>query len=326
MLATPLVWALLVATASAVAAAATVSGGADEYVSPRCQLVRIGGRKKKGFGGWTFCEMRNHSTIFSVGIGNDVTFDVAVARQYAARVDCFDPTLKRLDFEALATPHALTPDERSLLTFYPFGLAATDDVLTFYRKPDRPSMATNLHQDESAGYNDKLSFPAPVLRFQTLMTMAGRTRVDILKVDIEGGEYGLFNAGAESWLGDLRLAPAQINVEFHDKLATHAHRLNASADAHRSGISSRSRSRSRATRAKQPPAQPAQQPSEPAPEEVGLEVAATPRDATKRVIGLLKSCGYTQRYVHPDNSWLMVRTGPPREACVRGAREEWVRI
>jgi FkbM family methyltransferase len=41
----------------------------------------------------------------------------------------------------------------------------------------------------------------------------GIERIDILKLDIEGAERDLFNAGAESWLGSV----GQIVIELHDR-------------------------------------------------------------------------------------------------------------
>ena len=247
-----------------------------KYMHSHCSLVRLGGRDKRGYGGWTFCEMRNDSVVFSVGVGKDVTFDVAAVRRYNARVDCFDPTLGRQDFETLISPFKLTSAERARISFYPFGLAAKDDVLTFYRNPARLTMATTVQQNKASGYKGKHAFLAPVLRLQTLMTMAERRRVEVLKVDIEGSEYELFSSSARRWLAHPRRAPDQINVEFHDRIVKNA------------------RSKS------------------------DISASANATGAARLAIDVLQSCGYSQRYVHPDNSWLMIRTGPPEPSCRDG--------
>jgi FkbM family methyltransferase len=46
-----------------------------------------------------------------------------------------------------------------------------------------------------------------------IMKTMGVDHIDLLKVDIEGGEYELFNSGAQAWLGSVR----QIVIELHDR-------------------------------------------------------------------------------------------------------------
>jgi hypothetical protein len=53
---------------------------------------------------------------------------------------------------------------------------------------------------------------APVYRLSTIMKTLGHSRVDLLKMDIEGAEYGV--------LADLlvsKIRPQQILVEFHHR-------------------------------------------------------------------------------------------------------------
>ena len=271
------------------AAAVPASAAASTYLSNKCRLLRLGGQKKGG--GWTFCEFPEHSVVFSIGIGGDASFDAAVVRRFNARVDSFDPALTRPTFEKLVEDFGLTPEQRGRLTFHPFGLAAADGIATLYRKLGQPAQAA---QDEAAG--SKLGqpaqatsvrtsaeiwaaevwahgeaagaserFAAPVVRLPTLMAMASRARVDVLKLDIEGGEYELFDAGALSWLAHEQTAPSQISVLFHDQIVA-----QKGGDA---------------------------------------------KEATRRVVALLKSCGYAQRHVRAvgavRHTYLMVRAGPP---------------
>ena len=249
---------------------------ANVYLRGDCPIARFGGRyaPPRDFGAWTFCPIANGSTIFSVGIGNDATFDTTVLRRFGARVSCFDPTLLHREFEELlldskrgANP-PLSPVERSLIRFFPFGLAANDDVLQFWRNPKYTVMASALRKSHKEG---QTSIMVPVLRMKTLMQVAGVKHVDVLKVDIEGSEYGLFShVGARAWLGDARFAPLQINVEFHGN--------NLDVPANRSK------------------------------NEYAAMLRATELNA-------LRSCGYMVRYQHSDDSWLMVRAGPPTQQC-----------
>tara|TARA_B110001452_G_scaffold90268_1_gene74224 strand:+ start:3017 stop:3742 length:726 start_codon:yes stop_codon:yes gene_type:complete len=191
-----------------------------------CPLARIGGRypPPRDFGAWSFCQFANNSEIFSVGIGNDATFDWSAARRYGARVSSFDPTISHKTYENLmvdpkvgAKPTPLTAEERSLLRFFPFGLAAVSDVLPFWRRTNYAVMASIR---PFAGKPHPPSLMAPVMTLPVLMALAGVHRVDILKVDIEGAEVGLFSdPAARAWLCDRR-APPQIGVEFHTRNST----------------------------------------------------------------------------------------------------------
>lgn len=199
---------------------------AGSILTADCPLARIGGRypPPRDFGAWSFCQFDNNSEIFSVGIGNDATFDWSVARHYGSRVSSFDPTITRSAFDHLmvdpkvgAKPTPLTEEERSLIRFFPFGLATVNDVLPFWRSPTYGAMAS-IH--EYPGKTRPPSLMAPVMTLPMLMALAGVHRVDILKVDIEGAEVGLFSDPvARAWLCDWR-APPQIGLEFHTTNAT----------------------------------------------------------------------------------------------------------
>ena len=278
-----------------VATAATV-------VNTSCPLVRYGGRYKppNDFGAWSFCPIRNGSIIFSVGIGNDATFDAVMVRQHHARVFCFDPSISQTLFEQLIAGERgaafrggppLSMEERAFIRFFPFGLAATDDVVEMWRDPNYKVMAYPFRLPGSKAEPD---LRVPLLRLQTLMHIAGVSRIDVLKVDIESGEYGLFSDfnSSRHWLGDERVAPSQINVEFHNnKSRTHSsHAMRAAYD--------------KLTLSQSLPI---------VKDPLGME------SAIQREVELhsLLTCGYVPRYRHTDDSWLFIKVGPPRGACAQ---------
>jgi hypothetical protein len=57
------------------------------------------------------------------------------------------------------------------------------------------------------------SSPVAGISMPELISLSGCERVSILKLDIEGAEKGLFETGAEEWLGLIDL----IIIELHDR-------------------------------------------------------------------------------------------------------------
>ena len=191
---------------------------AAEEVCPKVE--RFGGDPVTGYGAWTLCASVLHAdaTAFSVGIGPDASFDVDFVRRYeGAHVLCLDPTIDDAHFERAAARRNATASELSRLTFKPWGLGRNDDVLPFYhsRDPRVGSLTTNPHLK---GYQTSPTLRAPILRLQSLYKMGNVSAVDVLKVDIEGAEWLIFDAKNNELRSVLRHSPpGQIALEFHDR-------------------------------------------------------------------------------------------------------------
>ena len=132
------------------------------------------------YGGWSVSAMHTPRgcTVVSIGVGTDISFDLAMIQHFAATVDAFDPTPKSIDW--IARQH-LPPQFR----FHPLGLAHFDGEMTFrLARADHTSysseLASSTAADEARG---------PVRRLVTLAREAGLGAIDVLKIDIEGGEY-----------------------------------------------------------------------------------------------------------------------------------------
>jgi FkbM family methyltransferase len=187
-----------------------------------CTLTRYGGKEgaKNPYGAWTLCSeiLNRDSHVFSVGIGSDVSFDAAVIKRHGARVSCFDPTITREAFERIIKRNKLSAAQRSLATFYPFGLSESDDVLAFYHH-NSSKIASLVSTTGLPGYLKQPWLRAPVLRVQTLQFIANVSRIDVLKMDVEGAEWMMFRRRNKSLRAWLRCSPPrQIAIEFHDRM------------------------------------------------------------------------------------------------------------
>jgi FkbM family methyltransferase len=141
------------------------------------------------------------SIVYSVGVGDNVAWDLALIERFGVTVHAFDPTPACIGWVgAQSLPTAFR--------FHPVGVAARDGVARF-RIPRRGFNYLPARPDEAA------AVAAPVRRIATLMRELGHDRLDVLKLDIEGGEYEV--------LDDLlleELSVGQLLVEFHHNFPT----------------------------------------------------------------------------------------------------------
>ena len=146
-------------------------------------LERLG----SDYGGWyaPTHDLGPDSVVYSAGIGDDITFDKALIQRCACPVYGFDPTPTAIDFVARQfKDQSLTP----LFHFEPVGLWDSETTLQFFAPKTRGWVgsysALNLQ-----GTEERESISVPVKRLSTLMRENGHTRLDLLKMDIEGAEY-----------------------------------------------------------------------------------------------------------------------------------------
>jgi FkbM family methyltransferase len=154
--------------------------------------------------GWTVaCErLSSRSVVWCVGIGEDISFDLALLAAYGMPIEAFDPTPRSL---AWVRAQPLPADYR----VHPYGLADRDGEASF-RPPADPGHVS--HSMDPCAAADGTGVRGEVRRLGTLAAMLGQSRVDLLKMDIEGAEYGVIDD-----LALQPLLPRQLLVEFHHR-------------------------------------------------------------------------------------------------------------
>jgi FkbM family methyltransferase len=149
-------------------------------------------------------DVRMDAVVYSLGIGEDISFDLALISEFGVNVHAFDPTPKVKTWLASQTIPAQ-------LHFHEFGIADFDGEGVFYLPPRSDFISHSLVR---ARQYAKESIRVPMARLRTVMQRLGHDRIDILKMDVEGAEYGI--------LEDLvheRIPVRQILVEFHHRLS-----------------------------------------------------------------------------------------------------------
>lgn len=146
--------------------------------------------------------LNKHSVVYSIGVGNEISFDLSLIDHYGLTVHAFDPT-----------PRSVAWIQKQILprqfNFHPVGVADFDGVARFRPPPNPDYVSYSL----IGGSKDSItSVDAPVRRLGSLMADLGHSEIDLLKIDIEGAEYGVI----EDALGEC-IPANQILVEFHHR-------------------------------------------------------------------------------------------------------------
>jgi len=166
--------------------------------------------KTESIGGWTFSPLGldRSSVVFSLGVADDIRFDLGIIDRCSCDVHAFDPTPRWIDW--IKTQH--TPPQ---FHFHPCAVGDSDGTIRMYpRMPKGKKSSTMLTLvDEGAG--DGLAVDVAVKRISTIMSELGIQQIDILKMDIEAAEYevieDLLNSGIRVY---------QLLVEFHHRFKT----------------------------------------------------------------------------------------------------------
>ncbi|MCX7705337.1 MAG: FkbM family methyltransferase [bacterium] len=146
--------------------------------------------------------LTSRSIVYSAGIGDDISFDLDIIRYFGLTVYGFDPS-----------PSSIAWKEKYNLPFefrfFPYGISDHDGEILLYQSQDE-TVSFSIH---GRGRKDSfVPFEAPVMRLSSIMKELGHTRLDLLKLDIEGQEYAVIKDMIES-----EIKPVQLIVEFHHR-------------------------------------------------------------------------------------------------------------
>ncbi|MDX1517293.1 MAG: FkbM family methyltransferase [Woeseiaceae bacterium] len=162
-------------------------------------------------GGWCYHPdvLGSDSVVYSLGIGDNIDFDLALIARCGAAVHAFDPT--PTTYETLDAAE-LPPQ----FQFHPWAAAADDGVLTLYpRVRHNDKLSQTMYTLEPDPQSQAHGIDVPAYTVSTLMDKLGHAHVDLLKMDIEGAEYGVIDALLAS-----PHRPTQLLVEFHHRHKT----------------------------------------------------------------------------------------------------------
>jgi len=156
------------------------------------------------YGGWTYdtSNLSADSMVYSIGLGEDTSWDEGIMKKHGLQVWGFDPTPKSLKF--LESRQELRTDRFHLIAE---GLATTKHKATFTmpKNPDHVSM----REGDLSNLGDTVEVLVNTL--ENWMEANGQTHLDIVKMDIEGSEYDVM----EDWIARDFFPMDQLLVEWH---------------------------------------------------------------------------------------------------------------
>ncbi|MCL4300766.1 MAG: FkbM family methyltransferase [Anaerolineae bacterium] len=182
-----------------------------KYPKPSPTFYRLGSE----YGGWWIetVGLDENSRIVSAGIGEDITFDLALVERFGCHILALDPTPKAVAYVERVKPG-------SNFRFQACGLAEKDGNISLV-PPKNPNYASySLTQNPM--FSQIVSFPAKSLK--TVLAETGWTAFDLVKMDIEGSEYGVIDSIIRN-----QVSIKQLCIEFHDKIAAGMGRTTAAS-------------------------------------------------------------------------------------------------
>ena len=190
---------------------------------PLEKLLRLG----TNYGGWIIPSnslLNGDSICYLAGAGEDISFDCELVQRFGCKVRIIDPTPRAIEhFRQLSDSvlnwkrfpvnnsntnfYTLTREHLDHLTFLAKGIADRDTEMKFFfpKNPDHISCST-VNIQKTADF-----FKADCLRLSTMMKLLGDKNVDLLKLDIEGGEYAVIKD-----MMTLGVLPRILLVEFDE--------------------------------------------------------------------------------------------------------------
>jgi len=165
------------------------------YVTNQYRLENLG---HKGANWWVPTHVVSSNWIvYSAGVGEDISFDKALIKKYNCQVFAFDPTPKAI---AYVKVHPVKQ-----FKLIPIGLWKTDTILKFF-EPAEPSHVSHsiLNLQHTDAY-----FKAACFSVKSVMKRLGHSRLNFIKLDIEGAEFAVIN---QMLLDNIQ--PTLIAMEF----------------------------------------------------------------------------------------------------------------
>ncbi len=145
--------------------------------------------------------LNKESIIYSFGIGEDISFDSEIIDRTGAEVYGFDPTPKSINW--------VNKNKIKGFNFYDYGIGTKDgeDKLFLPKNPNHVSGSVFRVSNVSGEY-----IKIKLKTLQSIMNELGHSKIDVLKLDIEGLEYDVLKNILRE---DIQIG--QILVEFHDR-------------------------------------------------------------------------------------------------------------
>lgn len=150
--------------------------------------------------------LSTESIVYSLGVGDLIDFDLDLINDHGVTVHAFDPTPFAEEWVASQS----LPEE---FVFHSWAAAGEDGSLRLYRRVNTRGKASQVMWTADSDAGDAGDFiDTPAYTIRTIMDKLGHEQVDLVKIDVEGAEYGILDA-----LENVANLPRQLLVEYHHR-------------------------------------------------------------------------------------------------------------
>jgi FkbM family methyltransferase len=134
--------------------------------------------------------LKKGAVCYLFGAGENISFDIAIAVDYKVEVYSFDPTPRAIKYVETELSKLQARDSSEMkLEFYPYGVWDESKTMKFYAPRNEEHISHSLVNLQKTDHY----FEAQVKTLNDIMLEMGHTRIDLLKLDIEGAEYAVLN-------------------------------------------------------------------------------------------------------------------------------------
>ena len=150
--------------------------------------------------------LNENSIIYSVGIGEDISFDLDIISKFNCKVFAFDPTPKSITW----VKNNLSVSKENFI-FQEYGISAKSGFFDFYLPKNTNHVSGSIVKNSNVDISNSIK-----LEFRTISQVIKElehNKIDLLKIDIEGEEYEVLKS-----ILIENLDISQIVVEFHPNL------------------------------------------------------------------------------------------------------------
>ena len=143
------------------------------------------------------------SIVYSVGIGEDISFDQDLIDTHGCSVFGFDPTPKSINW-------CKQQDLPSGFSLYEYGLGAKTEKVQFHLPKNTDHVSGSIHHHDSLAESN--SVEVSLRSFNDIALSLGHEKIDVLKMDIEGSEYDVIEGILSS-----AVVIDQLAIELHER-------------------------------------------------------------------------------------------------------------
>lgn len=144
------------------------------------------------------------SVIYSFGIGEDISFDEELLDKFNCNIFAFDPTPKCIKW--ISKKNNIHPK----FNFYPFGIDIVSGNVDFLLPKNESFVSGSAILNSNVDSNKKIV--VKMKNLNDIITDLQHTKIDVLKMDIEGSEYKIIENILNS-----NIEIKQILIEIHER-------------------------------------------------------------------------------------------------------------